>query len=43
MPWMKGEEANFPLKTIDEIVFGAKEKSECSMNSIFFRTKFVHM
>ena len=27
---MKGEEANFPLKTIDEIVFGTKEKGEAS-------------
>ena len=34
MPWMKGEEANFPLKTIDEIVFGAKEKSEASKEEV---------
>ena len=34
MPWMKGEEAKFPLKTIDEIVFGAKEKSEASKEEV---------
>ena len=41
MPWMKGEEANFPIKTIDEIVFGAKEKSEASKEEVL--EEFVHM
>ena len=31
---MKGGEANFPLKTIDEIVFCHKEKSEASKENV---------
>ena len=34
LPWMKGEETNFPLKTVDEIVFCSKEKSEASKENV---------
>ena len=33
-PWMNGEEANFPLKTVDEIVFCKKEKSEALRENV---------
>ena len=33
-PWMKGEEANFHLKTVDEIVFCHKEKSEAGKENV---------
>ena len=31
---MKGEEANFPSKTVNEIVFCHKEKSETSKENV---------